>query len=1473
MELGPPTFGVGLAELIPPELVPPNWFPDLMPPDPQIQATSTAGQPSWMAPVTPVIPDHELIRRIGGGSYGDVWLARTTVGSWRAAKVVFRDRFTDARPYEREFSGMQKFEPLSRGNEAFVDILQIGRNDADGYFYYVMELADDAMEGGRDPSSVICHRSDAPEWRQSLNTRLDPASYVPRTLSKVLLQRGRLAVGECLELGLTLNLGLAQLHRAGLIHRDIKPSNLIFVGGVPKLADIGLVIEVSEARSFVGTEGFIPPEGPNSPQADLYSLGKVLYEAGMGKDRKDFPEPLTQLGEVPDSAQLLEFNAILLRACAASRTERYQSAEEMNADLALLQSGGSVRRQRKVARQLRFVRRAAAVVTAFAIVIALGWWWQARQTAKVRELGEEKSRVAAEKTALAGALARAGERDRDRLIRLGIANGNRLLEEGDPAGALVWFAETLPLLTNNPAAESTHRIRLQQALNITPRVLQVMPHESGVAAAAFSPDGRRVVTGTQDGNLRVWNAADGTLLWGPKSFGAVPAFVRFSRDGAWVFATSSAQQGPYARELPTLHGTAVLDAQSGESLFGGNPEWAGLATNQVSSAFSPDDRWVAVAQPDHVVRLFALTNGQPVLELRGHSDAVPFLSFSAEGSLLVSASADRTVRLWRLPSGKPFGPPFEHRWSVVRALLTADGKRLVTSSFETPPHGAAEIHVWDVTTQRRAAEPVAVRDEISAFPAPGLPGRFFVQDRDEARLRAYGLDQLKELSGCPDLTGVRCWDFSRDGSRVALGNGNRVAQVFDTRTGAALTPPFRHSIWGVTAVQFSPDENQLLTACADGSARIWELRPPADDSLSRPLPEGFALFATILGSMNLGQSPGGLPILLGDRSISLINDQLEEVRRFTARKPGDLLVDIQSSPDGRTWYLPEYAGAARGAVAAQARLHRQDEGGQREYELPHPGGVHAFDFSGDGAEFITIAGDRGIRFWRTRDGQLAKVVATPELAGGFLQDLSATSRTGLWLQTVAEGKPASVRYRFFDLDSGKPIGDAFELLGTDNYSLYSPDGRRLALWGEEGPVTVIDARTGRIVSASIRHPLSLRWAQWNPDGRRILTVGGNDEARVWDAETGRELLTPLRTAGSRLVRAVWSADGRFVVTVSRGKNNAVLVWDALTGDRVTPPLAHGDYVRFATITPGQHLVTGAFTEPSLRSWALRESPLPAGVLAEFARLLAGRRRGDGGELAALPAGELAGLGRTLRAAQPGLFTIPREELIRRHRRAVGRTGDLAQLNSALWQLDRLTELAPDDPEIQQLRRRYQAMRVPPRMPGTPTNLIDLSPFYTWSLDTTWSGEFAALPRGLQTLAATRWDVRGVATVGAGEALTRIPVQQHCTRLHFLQFIGGGQGRDGVQVAHWVVRYADGSSVEWPLIYGEHLRDCWWNDGQPREARQAEIAWEGRPNIPAKGVRLFKATWTNPRPEVPIESLDLLGADAPVTTAVVALTAE
>jgi serine/threonine protein kinase len=281
----------------------------------------------------PDVPDHEMGRLIGRGSYGEVWLARNAVGTWRAVKVVYRARFKDARPYEREFLGIQKYEPISRSNEGLVDVLQIGRNEAAGYFYYVMELADDA--GPRRKKKPI-------DGHAQTTHVADPDLYVPRTLTLDLIRRGRLSMEECVTLGLSLNLALGHLHRNGLIHRDVKPPNVIFVNGVPKLADIGLVVEMSGAHSYVGTEGYIAPEGPNSPQADVYAMGKLLYEASTGNDRHEFPKLPADLDTEVDAGGLKELVTVVQRACAPDPKERYRSAEEMNADLALVHSGKSV---------------------------------------------------------------------------------------------------------------------------------------------------------------------------------------------------------------------------------------------------------------------------------------------------------------------------------------------------------------------------------------------------------------------------------------------------------------------------------------------------------------------------------------------------------------------------------------------------------------------------------------------------------------------------------------------------------------------------------------------------------------------------------------------------------------------------------------------------------------------------------------------------------------------------------------------------------------------------------------------------------------------------------------------------------------------------------------------------------------------------------------------------------------------------
>jgi eukaryotic-like serine/threonine-protein kinase len=251
---------------------------------------------------------------IGRGAYGEIWLARTVTGAFRAVKIVYRSTFETERAFLREFEGMSAFEPISRAHAGFINLLHVGRTAE--YLYYTMELADDQLAG----------------------RRIDTSSYEARTLKTDLARHKRLSADESIGVGLSLTEALEALHARGLIHRDIKPSNIIFIEGVPKLADIGLVA-ASGQSSFVGTEGYVPPEGPGTPRADIYSLGKLLYETCTGKDRLDFPEVDSQLSTRPDRERLLQLNDVLVKACANDPRKRYASAAEMHRDLAALDRG------------------------------------------------------------------------------------------------------------------------------------------------------------------------------------------------------------------------------------------------------------------------------------------------------------------------------------------------------------------------------------------------------------------------------------------------------------------------------------------------------------------------------------------------------------------------------------------------------------------------------------------------------------------------------------------------------------------------------------------------------------------------------------------------------------------------------------------------------------------------------------------------------------------------------------------------------------------------------------------------------------------------------------------------------------------------------------------------------------------------------------------------------------------------------
>lgn len=463
------------------------------------------------SPSLPPIPDYELLKLVGRGSYGDVWLARGATGLFRAVKIVWRERFTDIGPYEREFKGLSDFMRLTQGEARQLALLHVGRNEALGFFYYVMELADDVVTG----------------------SEIDPECYEPMTLRAVRAGDSFLPAHEALRHGIDLAQGLVELHAVGLIHRDIKPSNIILVDGRPKLADIGLVSVATEALTFVGTEGFVPPEGPGTRAADIFSLGKVLYEIATGCDRNDFPRLPTDFGQRADRLALLELNEIIVKACAHRASERYPDADTLLAELRLLEAGKSVRRLRFAEAGLTRARKWIFLAATIAIIAGAGAWFERR-----RANHESAGRRAAE--------AELAELTRRTLYDASLTQAQRALEakdygearralelampqpgepdlrgfewhalnheaQGDPSVVLSTGGAPVTRLEESPDGRYLAIDRVDPTIEVVTSVTgePIITLSNAHRLAGFSPDNARVVGSTPAYTLETWNIADG----------------------------------------------------------------------------------------------------------------------------------------------------------------------------------------------------------------------------------------------------------------------------------------------------------------------------------------------------------------------------------------------------------------------------------------------------------------------------------------------------------------------------------------------------------------------------------------------------------------------------------------------------------------------------------------------------------------------------------------------------------------------------------------------------------------------------------------------------------------------------------------------------------------------------------------------------------------------------------------------------
>lgn len=251
------------------------------------------------------VPGVELIRPIGKGAYGEVWMGRNTVTHRLiAVKLVRLSSPAGFSGASRELSALRREARRRTTSPHLVEIQHVGQTDE--HLYYFMELADAVDE--RPPSAA--------------------SSYEPLTLS-ALIKNGSIPTPDCIRWAQQLLEGLSALHESGFTHRDVKPSNCLIMGGVLKLADYGLLAESDGSTSILGTPKYMPPDRKMDPQADVYAAGLVIYEMLSGMSAEEFPSWSSQrLCEIRTSAGRA-LNRVMLKACERDPSKRYPNATEM----------------------------------------------------------------------------------------------------------------------------------------------------------------------------------------------------------------------------------------------------------------------------------------------------------------------------------------------------------------------------------------------------------------------------------------------------------------------------------------------------------------------------------------------------------------------------------------------------------------------------------------------------------------------------------------------------------------------------------------------------------------------------------------------------------------------------------------------------------------------------------------------------------------------------------------------------------------------------------------------------------------------------------------------------------------------------------------------------------------------------------------------------------------------------------------